>query len=154
MQQLARKVKRLDPILEIRKSRFETENQKLVALKQKKEAASLAVQRKQAEYMEGLERLNQERNTSERSMLEALEIGLDSIKQDWISLYALMVDCERAETLQHGVVIEVFRDLESIKVLQSKYQTSLRQQELKSEQKSFDELALKRFGNQSRRGHQ
>ena len=54
MQQLARKVKRLDPILEIRKSRFETENQKLVALKQKKEAASLAVQRKQAEYMEGL----------------------------------------------------------------------------------------------------
>lgn len=154
MQQLAKKVKRLDPILEVRKSRFEAENQKLATLKQKKEEASRAMQKKQSEYMEGLQRLNEERNTSERSMLEALEIGLDSIKQDWISLYALMIDCERAEKLQHGVVIEVFRELEAIKVLQSKYQTSLRQQELKSEQKSFDELALKRFGTQSKRGHQ
>lgn len=145
MANLDRKVQRLDPIIEERKSRLDDEQQKLAIVRQKKIETINAMKQKQREYMEGVERLNGERGSANRLMLEALETGLDTVKQHWMNLYQQAILCEKEEALQLDIMSRAHRDLEAIKHLQAKYRTELGRVTQQRELKQIDEIALRKF---------
>ncbi len=145
MVSLFKKSKRLEPIIEERKAVFDDENQKLVAVRQKKIAVISAMKEKQREYIQGVERLNSERGSSDRLLLGALEMGLDSVKANWMKLYQAVLECEKEEEFQFNVMSNAHRNLESIKHLKQKYELELVKEGNRKDQIATDELALRRF---------
>jgi flagellar biosynthesis chaperone FliJ len=145
MLSLERKSRRLSPIIEERKAKFDEENQKLAVVRQKKLATIAAMKERQREYLSGVDRLNSERGTADRLLLNALEMGLDSVKQKWMELYEQVLICEREEENQLQVMSLAHRDLEAIKHLKQKYDLELSRENSRREQKAIDELALRRF---------
>lgn len=142
---LKRKTKRLDPIIEQRKSQFDQENALLGSIRGKKAIAISAMKAKQKEYMDGVERLNSERGSANRLMLEALETGLDSIKQEWMNIYEVILKIEREEVEQLEVLSKAHRDLEAIKNLQGKYKDEFAKEEKRRDAKQIDEIASRNF---------
>ena len=140
-----KKAKRLEPIIDERKQKFDDENSKLSLVRQKKIETVARMRHKQREYMDGVQRLNSERSSANRLMLEALEGGLDTVKQEWMALYAMVLDCEREEQQQVLEMSKAHRDLETIKHLKGKYIKEAKQIENRNEQKMLDELATRKF---------
>ena len=84
MLQLKKKSKRLNPVIEERQATFDSESDLLTTIRKKRIQVVAAMRAKQSEYMTGVTRLNDERGTANRLMLEALETGLDSVKNQWM----------------------------------------------------------------------
>ena len=145
MQTLRKKVKRLEPVIEGRQTRFDEENQKLVEVRQRKASTVAAMRAKQREYMEGVERLNDERGTANRLMLEALETGLDNVKTQWMRFYQAVVEIEREEKAQAEIMGQAHRELEAIKTLQNKYRVEVTREMDRRDQKNMDEHSLRKF---------
>ena len=145
MHALQKKAKRLEPVIEDRKLKFDAEMAELNAVRKRKLETVSAMRTTQKEYMNGVARLNQERGTSDRLMLEALEIGLDSVKNLWMKLYQDVLDIERQEKDQLEVMSRAHRDLEAIKTLQDKYNVEWVKEMARREQKGLDEHALRKF---------
>jgi flagellar biosynthesis chaperone FliJ len=142
---LQRKAKRLDPVIEERQEKFDVESERLNILRRKKIETVEAMRSKQQEYMEGVTRLNDERGTSNRLMLEALETGLDSVKSQWMVLYQEVINIEREEKKQLVIMSQAHRDLEAIKTLQTKYKVEFAKEMDRREQKMLDEHSLRKF---------
>lgn len=145
MQSAAKKAKRLEPVIEERKARFDNELTQLAVVRKKKIEAVSAMRATQKEYMDGVNRLNEERSTQNRLMLDALETGLDNVKNLWMKLYQDVIEIEKMEKDQAELMSRAHRDLEAIKTLQSKYKAEWAQEQSKREQKSLDEHALRKF---------
>ena len=145
MHPLEKKAHRLEPVIEIRKEEFDTEREQFDVIQRKRIETVAAMRTTQKEYMAGVTRLNEERGTAERLMLEALEIGLDSVKTLWMKLYQEVIDLEREEKKQLEAMSKAHRDLEAIKTLQSKYKFEFHQEMGRREQKDLDEHALRKF---------
>ena len=145
MHQLAKKANRLDPVIEDRQEKFDKENEILNLVRQKRIETVAAMRSKQSEYMSGVNRLNEERGTANRLMLEALEIGLDSVKAQWMNLYQAVINLEREEKNQIEIMSQAHRELEAIKTLQNKYKNEFSKEMQRREQKSLDEHSLRRF---------
>lgn len=146
-QDFGKKIRRLDPVIEERQVKFDDESGKLVAVRQKKIQTVAQMKMKQREYMDGVGRLNQERSSANRVMLEALEGGLDSVKQQWMDLYQAVLACEREEAKQLELMSKAHRDLEAIKQLQAKYKVEQNRDLARRDQKQQDEIALRKFSN-------
>lgn len=144
-----KKIRRLEPVIEERQVRFDEESGKLTAVRQKKIETVSQMKQKQREYMDGVNRLNHERSSSNRAMLEALEGGLDTVKQQWMNLYQAVIECERLEAVQLEVMSKAHRDLEAIKHLQDKYKVEQVKDQARRDQKHQDEIALRKFSNAS-----
>ena len=86
MLQMEKKSRRLNPVIEDRQAQFDLESEKLTAVRKRRIEIVAAMRAKQNEYMSGVTRLNDERGTANRLMLEALETGLDSVKNHWMKL--------------------------------------------------------------------
>ncbi|MCX6117186.1 MAG: flagellar FliJ family protein, partial [Proteobacteria bacterium] len=142
MNQLTKKSKRLDPIIDDRKDVFDDENRKLSEIRSRKLRAIAEMKQAQRDYVSGVERLNNERGTSDRLLLHALETGLDSVKQKWMDFYQVVLNCEREEQLQLEAVGRAYKDLEAIRHLKGKYEVEITKETNRREQKSLDELAL------------
>jgi len=145
MHSLQKKAKRLEPVIEERKSRFDTEMTQLNMVRRRKIETVAAMRATQKEYIDGVSRLNEERGSTDRLMLEALEIGLDSVKGLWMKLYQEVLEIERLEKTQTEIMSKAHRDLEAIQHLKSKYQTEWAQEMDRREQKTLDEHALRKF---------
>lgn len=145
MMQLQRKANRLDPVIEERQEKFDTESERLNLVRRKKIETVAAMRAKQQEYMDGVTRLNDERGTTNRLMLEALETGLDSVKHQWMELYQAVIQIEREEKAQILVMSQAHRELEAIKTLQKKYKLEFAKEMDRREQKMLDEHSLRKF---------
>jgi flagellar export protein FliJ len=140
-----KKANRLQPVVEQRQIRFDVEIQKLTEVQRRKSATVVAMRSKQREYLEGVQRLNDERGSSNRLMLEALEQGLDTVKSQWMGLYQAVIELDREEKIQTDIMSQAHRELEAIKTLQDKYRAEFAKEMNRREQKSLDELALRKF---------
>jgi flagellar export protein FliJ len=149
MRQLEKKANRLDPVIEDRQQKFDRESEVLNVVRRKRIETVAAMRAKQMEYMTGVNRLNEERGTSNRLMLEALENGLDSVKSHWMNLYKAVVDLEREEKSQIEVMSQAHRDLEAIKTLQNKYKVEFHKEIQRHEQKAMDEHSIRKFSRES-----
>jgi flagellar biosynthesis chaperone FliJ len=150
MLQLEKKAKRLNPVIEERQAKFDIESEKLNILRQRKIELVAAMRAKQQEYMDGVTRLNEERGTSNRLMLDALETGLDSVKNQWMALYQSIIQLEKEEKNQVIIMSKAHRDLEAIKTLQTKYKTEFAKEMDRREQKMLDEHSLRKFVRETR----
>ena len=142
---LEKKSKRLDPIIEQRKARFDDENQKLINIRAARLLEIARMKEKQSEYMKGVDRLNNERGSANRLMLEALERGLDTVKQQWMDSYAQVLTLEKQESAQFEMMSAAHRELEAIKNLQGKYKLEVIKVEKQRDMKQMDEMALRKF---------
>lgn len=149
MLQLQKKAKRLVPVIEERQAKFDLETERLNVIRFKKNEAISAMRLKQQEYLEGVTRLNNERGTTNRLMLEALETGLDSVKNQWMSLYQKILLLEAEEKKQLVVMSQAHKDLEAIKKLQEKYELEAVKELDRREQKLLDEHSLRKFIRQT-----
>lgn len=145
MQTAQKKAQRLNPVIEERKARFDTELMNLAAVRKKKTETISAMRATQKEYVDGVSRLNDERSSNNRLMLEALETGLDNVKNLWMKLYQDVIEIEKMEKEQTEIMSKAHRDLEAIQTLQTKYKTEWAQEQAKREQKTLDEHALRKF---------
>ena len=145
MLQLEKKANRLDPVIEDRQAKFDRESESLNVVRQKRIETAAAMRAKQTEYLAGVTRLNEERGTSNRLMLEALEGGRDSVKSQWMRLYQAVVELERAEKEQIDVMSQAHRDLEAIKTLQNKYNVEAGKEIKRREQKEMDDHSIRKF---------
>lgn len=150
MLQLEKKAKRLTPVIEERQAKFDIESEKLNILRQRKIELVAAMRAKQQEYMDGVTRLNEERGTSNRLMLDALETGLDTVKNQWMALYQSIIQLEKEEKNQVIIMSKAHRDLEAIKTLQTKYKTEFAKEMDRREQKMLDEHSLRKFVRETR----
>jgi flagellar export protein FliJ len=145
MQSIEKKAKRLDPVIEERQARFDNELTQLAIVRKKKIDAVAAMRATQKEYIDGVSRLNEERSSNNRLMLDALETGLDNVKSLWMRLYQDVIEIEKMEKEQTEVMSRAHRDLEAIQTLQSKYKAEWALEQSKREQKMLDEHALRKF---------
>jgi flagellar export protein FliJ len=145
MHSLEKKARRLNPVIEMKKSRFDAELQQLNVVRQKKIEVVAAMRATQKQYMDGVGRLNDERGTMNRLMLDALETGLDNVKGLWMKLYQDVLDLEKIEKQQAEIMSRAHRELETIQSLQDKYKFAWAQELDKREQKMLDEHAQRKF---------
>lgn len=145
MQSLEKKAKRLNPVIEERQHKFNEELAELAAVQRKKNTTISAMRATQKEYMAGVSRLNEERSSHNRLMLEALESGLDNVKALWMKLYQDVIEIEKLEKEQTEIMSRAHRDLEAIQNLQTKYKSEWAQEQARREQKELDEHALRKF---------
>jgi flagellar biosynthesis chaperone FliJ len=149
MLQLEKKSKRLNPVIEERQAKFDRESELLTNIREKRIQIVAAMRAKQSEYMTGVTRLNDERGTANRLMLEALEIGLDSVKSQWMKLYQAVIEIEAHEKVQLEIMSKAHRELEAIKSLQEKYHLEIAKEINRREQKTLDEHSIGKFVRQS-----
>jgi flagellar biosynthesis chaperone FliJ len=149
MLQLKKKSKRLNPVIEERQATFDSESDLLTTIRKKRIQVVAAMRAKQSEYMTGVTRLNDERGTANRLMLEALETGLDSVKNQWMKLYQGVIEIEAHEKAQLEIMAKAHRELEAIKSLQEKYHVEIVRETNRREQKILDEHSLGKFVRQS-----
>lgn len=145
MHSLEKKARRLDPVIESKKLRFDAELAQLNIVRKRKIEVVAAMRATQKQYMDGVGRLNDERGTMNRLMLEALETGLDNVKGLWMKLYQDVLDLEKAEKQQTEIMSHAHRELEAIQSLQDKYKFEWNQELGKREQKMLDEHAQRKF---------
>lgn len=145
MHSLEKKARRLNPVIELKKSRFDAELAQLNVVRQRKIEVVTAMRATQKQYMDGVGRLNDERGTMNRLMLDALETGLDNVKGLWMKLYQDVLDLEKIEKQQVEIMSRAHRELEAIQSLQDKYKLAWAQELDKREQKMMDEHAQRKF---------
>ena len=149
MLQMQKKSRRLNPVIEERQAKFDFESEQLTLVRQKRIQLVAAMRAKQNEYMTGVTRLNDERGTANRLMLEALETGLDSVKNQWMKLYQGVIEIEAHEKVQLGIMSKAHRELEAIKTLQAKYQIEIIKETERRDQKALDEHSIGKYVRQA-----
>ncbi len=147
MQQILRKIKRVEPVINTKQSRVNLEATVLNEIKSEKVEIVQAMKAFQRKYMEGVEKLNSERESSSRNMLGSLESSLDYVKGKWYKLYRDVQEIERKERAQMSILLDAQLELKSVEKLRGKYEETLRQEIKISDQKVQDENAIRRFSN-------
>lgn len=146
MQQNFRKMKRVQPILKLKKSKVDEETSMLLAIRAEKQKAVKEMRESQQKYMKGVEDLNRVRASEDRSNLATLEAALDAVKIHWYTLFKRVQEVENKEKAQVNQLIAAEKDLKSIENLEEKYNKAFQKDMAKAEQKSLDELAVRRHG--------
>ena len=146
MQQNFRKMKRVQPILKLRKSKVDEETAMLLAIRAEKQKVVKEMRESQQKYMKGVEDLNRVRSSQDRANLATLEAALDAVKVHWYTLFKRVQEVENKEKMQVNQLIAAEKGLKSIENLEDKYEKAFQKDMAKAEQKSLDELAVRRHG--------
>lgn len=145
MQQTFRKIRRVQPIIKLKKQKMDEEAVVLANIRTEKQEIVRSMKESQSRYMRGIEELNQIRQSKTRSNLHTLEEALDFVKAQWYGLYKKVQEVEQRERaqLQHLLIAE--RELKSVEKLRDKYELAYAKEVKKTDQKLMDEAALRNF---------
>ncbi len=136
------KIKKLQPLMKIRKMQLDQETMLLGQIKQQREAAIQALHLSQKVYIEGVEKLNRERQSPERKMLHALEQGVDFAKSQWYQRLKVLRTIEEDERRQLTQVLEAQKRMKMLETLDERYVDQYLNQLKTIEQKQLDEFAI------------
>ena len=142
MSSIAKKIERLGPLIKIRQMQLDQQLFVLHKIKLRKEAAHQELVRAQSMYITGIERLNQERQSPERLMLEALENSIDLAKSLW---HKRLIDLRHVELevkAQERHVAEAHKNMKMLEKLDGRYDADLNEHLKRVEQKQLDEFAI------------
>ena len=149
MSQPRQKIKRIQPVLKVKQSILDKEAALLNQIRTQKIAVVAEMRTNQKKYIEGIDRLNVERASLTREMLSPLEDGLDYIKAKWFKLHKQVQDLEHKEKVQLANLLAAQRELKAVQKLEGNYKDQFATEIRKAEQKSIDEVAIRRFNSQS-----
>ncbi len=136
------KKKRIQPLIKIRKIQLDQETALLNQIQLKREEAAQALMLSQQTYIEGVEKLNQERQSSERKLVSALEQGVDFAKAQWYQRLMALRAVEEEERLQSRQVAEAHKRMKMLEHLDERYLEQYLKQLNIQEQKQLDEFAI------------
>lgn len=136
------KIKKLQPLMKIRKMQLDQETMALNQIKLQREAAVQALHLSQKVYIEGVEKLNRERQSPERKMLDALERGVDFAKAQWYQRLKVLRTIEEDERRQLTQVLEAQKRMKMLETLDERYVDQYLNQLKTIEQKQLDEFAI------------
>ncbi len=142
--QSQRKIKRVQPLIKMKKSKVDEEASVLIAIRNEKIEVVRQMKENQKRYMEGVEELNRIRISKTRQNLDTLESSLDFVKQQWYKLYKDVQTIEGKERQQIMHLLTAERELKSVEKLQEKYQIEMKKELGRIDQKLMDETALRR----------
>jgi flagellar export protein FliJ len=142
MSQSKQKQDRIQPLIKIRQIQFDQETSVLSKIQQRRQLAIDELQRFQRMYIQGVDRLNRERQTPERKMLDALEKSIDYAKSQWYSKLRDLRAIEEEERQQMQIVIEAQKKLKMLEKLDIRYNEQHMEHLKKVEQKMLDEFAI------------
>lgn len=145
--QSQRKIKRVQPLLKMKKSKVDEEASVLIAIRNEKVEIVKQMKENQKRYMEGVEDLNRIRISKARQNLDTLESALDYVKQQWYKLYKDVQTVEGKERQQIMHVLTAERELKSVEKLEEKYHTEMKKELGRMDQKLMDESALRRHSH-------
>lgn len=145
MTRTQQKIKRMHSVVRIKKQEVDNAALVLSATRRKKVATLENLTLTQKSYLQGIERLNQERASMDRDKLEPLEQGLDKTKRKWMELYNEILQIEKQEKLEEGILAAAMNKLQAIDKLEEKYILQFRTEIQKADQKNLDEIAIRRF---------
>ena len=135
MQQNFRKMKRVQPLIKLRKSRVDEETAALMQIREEKQKAVKDLRESQQKYMRGVEELNRVRASQDRANLTTLEEALDAVKIHWYRLFKKVQEVENKEKVQVSQLIVAERDLKSVENLEEKYSDKFKRIFLKQNRK-------------------
>lgn len=136
------KIQKIKPLIKIRKLQLDQETMLLNQIKLKREEAAEALMHSQRTYIEGVEKLNRERQSPERKMLSALEQGVDFAKAQWYQRLMALRAVEDEERRQFTMVMEAQKRMKMLEHLDERYVEQHSKQSKIQEQKQLDEFAI------------
>lgn len=145
MQQLFQKIKRVEPIIKIKKQKVDEEVARLAEIRKEKVSVVASMKDSQKRYMQGYQDLNDARSSVDRMNLATLETGLDLVKMQWQRLRLEVEKIEMREKAQISHVLTAERDLRAVEKLKERYDEEIRMSTRRQEQKMLDEHALHRY---------
>lgn len=143
--QSQRKIKRVQPLIKMKKSKVDEEAAVLIAIRNEKIEVVKQMKENQKRYMEGVEEMNRIRVSKARQNLDTLETALDYVKQQWYKLYKEVQTIEGKERQQIMHLLTAERELKSVEKLEEKYKIEMKKELGRIDQKLMDEQALRRF---------
>lgn len=145
MQQVFRKIKRVQPVIKARKERVDEEFSRLNVIRVEKAQVVGTMREMQQKYMQGVADLNKIRQSKIREAQTSLEQALDYVKDEWYRLFQKVQEVERRERSQLDVLLGAERELRVTEKLKEKYEVEYRAALSKAEQKQMDEHAIRKF---------
>ncbi len=143
------KIKRVQPVIKVKVAKVEAEAAILNVIRSEKIAVVAEMRENQKRYVDGIDQLNTQRTSLNRELLAPLEDSLDYIKAKWFKLHRQVQDLEHKEKVQLTNLLAAQRDLKAIEKLEENYKGQFATELRKSEQKSIDEVAIRRYNSQS-----
>ncbi len=137
-------IKRLLPVIKIKDAVLDKEMLKLSEIKEKKKQAVVELRSKQANYLTGINKLNDIRMSNDRAGLEFNEDGCNFLREEWYRVFKEVQNIDREEKKQTQLVLKIWRERKSFENLKIKYEGNLKVFEEKLEQKRLDELSTMR----------
>ncbi|RYZ56335.1 MAG: hypothetical protein EOP07_12675 [Proteobacteria bacterium] len=142
MTSIARKIDKIEPLIKIRRLQLDQQLYIAQEIQIRKNAAKDELMRCQHMYIKGIDRLNQERQSPERKMLDALERSVDHAKSLWHKRLLDLRAVEAEERVQEQVVKLAYKNLKMLEKLDERYTVDLNEHLKKIEQKQLDEFAI------------
>ncbi|HYX33633.1 MAG TPA: hypothetical protein VE954_11000 [Oligoflexus sp.] len=136
------KTQKIQPLIKIRKLQLDQETMRLNQIKLKREEAAQALMQSQRTYIEGVDKLNRERQSPERKMLPALEQGVDFAKAQWYQRLMALRAVEEEERRQFMMVAEAQKKMKMLEHLDERYGEQHTKHMKIQEQKQLDEFAI------------
>jgi flagellar biosynthesis chaperone FliJ len=132
---------RIQPLIRIRQTQFDQALGALQIIQAKVQEAFEVLQHYQNMYIQGVDRLNLERQSSERRMLEALESSIDFAKRQWYQKLSILRELQEQERQQMQEVKDSQLRLKMLEKIEQRYRKELIFHENTKEQKKLDEFA-------------
>lgn len=144
MSRYEKKIDKMASLQHLRKMQLDQEMVILQQIQAKRKTAKEELYESQMMYIHGVDRLNKERQSPERKMLDALERSIDLAKSRWYQKLQILRAVEEDERRQNLAVQDAHRNLKMLEKLGEKYGEQLRKHNNRVEQKMLDEFAIQR----------
>ena len=142
---LKHKLKKLKPVIKAKKFAVDEQSKILMEIRHQKLLAQGELQKYQKLYIEGIDNLNQERQSPDRSKLDVLEGSIDYAKFKWYESLKIIKEIEVSERNQVQILNNAQKELHVFEKLNDKYIGLIQKEEAIKEQKMLDEFAIKAF---------
>ncbi len=140
---MQKKIKRVKPLIITKKNERDIEALKLKELHEEKQQTMQELKRYEHLYIAGIDKINQERQSTSRDQLKILEDGVDDYKSKWYHHLQKLREIEIQEKAQIAQLINAEKGLKSMEKLDEKYKENLEAIRKYREQKQLDETAIK-----------
>ena len=124
MANLKHKLKKMLPILKVKKFKVDEESKTLSEIRIQKETAMSELQRYQKLYIEGGDQLNIERQSADRSRLPVLRNSIDYAKSKWYESLGILKEFEAKEHTQLNILVKAQQDLHVFEKLEENIKTN------------------------------
>ena len=148
MRTLKQKIKKLEPLIRTREFELDKQKKILASIRESKLTALEELRRYQREYISGVDALNLERQSSHRLRESVLDLAVSSAKSKWYDAIKEVRKLEEQEKHQISVLMQAQLGLKSLEKIKENYIGNLNEHLKQAEQKSLDETAVFKFGNQ------